>query len=77
MKRIKNAIDDQNIYIRCFRATVTTHLREMNKGYEPSYLLGQALSGISQRVYTRSEFKPHKIDITDAWMDFIKVQINA
>jgi len=76
MKRIKNAIDDQNIDIRCFRATVTTHLREMNKGYEPSYLLGQALTGISQRVYTRSEFKPHKIDMTDAWMDFIKVQIN-
>ena len=44
----------------------------MNKGYEPSYLLGQALTGISNRVYIRSEFKPHKIEMTNAWMDFIE-----
>ena len=72
MKAIKDAINDENIDIRCFRATVTTHLREMNKGYEPSYMMGQALSGISQRVYTRSEYKPHKMDMTNAWMDFIE-----
>ena len=71
MKRIKDQLNTQDIDIRCFRASLTTHLREMNKAYEPSYLLGQALPGISNTVYTRSEFKPHKIDMTNAWMDFI------
>jgi hypothetical protein len=77
MKSIKQAINDQEIDIRCFRATVTTHLRDMNKGYEPSYMMGQALSSISQRVYTRSQYKPHKMDMTHAWMDFIEAQING
>jgi hypothetical protein len=72
MKRIKDLLDTQDIDIRCFRASLTTHLREMNQGYEPSYLLGQALTGISNRVYTRSEFKPHKMSMTNAWMDFIE-----
>ena len=72
MKRIKDSLDTQDIDIRCFRASLTTHLREMNQGYEPSYLLGQALTGISNRVYTRSEFKPHKMSMTNAWMDFIE-----
>ena len=77
MNRIKTHLETQDIDIRCFRASITTHLREMNKGYEPSYLLGQALTGISNRVYTRSEFKPHKMEMTNAWMDFIEERLNA
>jgi integrase len=72
MKRIKEYIGTQDIDIRCFRASLTTHLREMGKGYEPSYLLGQALPGISNRVYTRSEFKSQKIEMTNAWTKFIE-----
>lgn len=72
MKRIKEHIGTQDIDIRCFRASLTTHLREMGKGYEPSYLLGQALPGISNRVYTRSEFKSQKIEMTNAWTKFIE-----
>ena len=72
MKRIKDYLGTQDIDIRCFRASITTHLREMSKGYEPSYLLGQALPGISNRVYTRSEFKAQKIEMTNAWIKFIE-----
>jgi len=72
MNVIKEYLEVQNIDIRCFRASITTHLRNMNDGHEPSYLLGQALPGISNTVYTRSEFKLQKMTMTNAWMDFIE-----
>ena len=70
-------IGDDKLTFQCFRATVTTKLREMGKGHEPSYLMNQALPGISNKVYTRSDFKPLKVKMVNDWMDFIEDKINA
>lgn len=53
-----------------------TKLRELAKGHEPSYLFGQQLAGISNAVYTRSEFKDQKIAMVNDWMDFIEGKLN-
>jgi integrase len=76
IQRIKELLEDNTITYQCFRATVTTKLRELAKGHEPSYLMNQRLQGISERVYTRSEFRELKIAMVNDWMDFIEGQLN-
>ena len=72
MYKIREDIGDDKLTFQCFRATVTTKLREMGKNHEPSYLMNQALSGISNRVYTRSDFKELKIQMVNDWMKFVR-----
>ena len=74
---IRNHLEDQTITFQCFRATLTTKLRELGKGHEPSYLMNQQLQGISHRVYTRSEFKDFKVNMVNDWMNFIEDKLNA
>lgn len=74
--RIRELLDDETITYQCFRATITTKLRELAKGHEPSYLFGQQLAGISNAVYTRSEFKDQKIAMVNDWMSFIEGKLN-
>ena len=38
--------------------------------------MNQRLQGISERVYTRSEFRELKIAMVNDWMDFIEGQLN-
>lgn len=76
IQRIKNLLEDNTITYQCFRATVTTKLRELHKGHEPSYLMNQQLQGISNRVYTRSEFREQKIAMVNDWMQFIEDRLN-
>lgn len=73
---IRELLGDETITYQCFRATVTTKLRELAKGHEPSYLFGQQLAGISNAVYTRSEFKDLKIAMVNDWMNFIEGKLN-
>ena len=77
IKRIREELDDNTITYQCFRATVTTKLRELGKGHEPSYLMNQKLQGISDKVYTRSEFRPLKIKMVNDWMDYVEERVNA
>jgi len=76
LKTIKHLLDDETITYQCFRATVTTKLRELGKGHEPSYLMNQQLQGISNRVYTRSDFVDFKVSMVNDWMQFIQDRLN-
>jgi integrase len=76
IKAIKEHLEDQSITFQCFRATVTTKLRELGKGHEPSYLMNQQLQGISNRVYTRSDFTDFKVAMVNDWMEFIEDKLN-
>jgi len=76
-KAIKDHLDDQSITFQCFRATLTTKLRELGKAHEPSYLMNQQLQGISNRVYTRSDFTDFKVAMVNDWMEFIEDKLNG
>ena len=73
---IRKLLEDNTITYQCFRATLTTKLRELGKGHEPSYLCNQKMQGISNTDYTRSEFKPLKIMMVEDWMNFIEGRLN-
>ena len=77
VKRLKEALGDNEIDFRCFRATVSTKIKEIDITNEPSYFMGQTLGGVSNEVYIRSEFRPLKIKMANDWINYIEEQING
>lgn len=39
--------------------------------------MNQKLQDISDKVYTRSEFRPLKIKMVNDWMDYVEERVNA